>query len=65
MRKRIILLFLDVTIILLATLLAVLLRDNFETPNSQLTGLLPYFCATALTSVMMLSLFGLDAPSGA
>lgn len=60
MRKRIILLFLDVNIILLATLLAVLLRDNFETRVVHLQGLSPYFTATALTSLIVLSLFGLD-----
>ena len=60
MRKRIILLFLDVAIILLATILAVLLRDNFETRALQLQGQLPYFVATALTSLTVLSLFGLD-----
>ena len=60
MRKRIILLFLDVAIIVLATTLAVLLRDNFETRIIQFQGLLPYFTATALTSVIVLSLFGLD-----
>lgn len=60
MQKRIILMFLDVAIIFLATLLAVLLRDNFETRPAQLQGLIPYFVATALTSLVVLSLFGLD-----
>ncbi|MEQ1694729.1 MAG: sugar transferase [Hyphomicrobiaceae bacterium] len=60
MRKRFILLLLDVAIILLATMLAVLLRDNFETRFTQFQGLIPYFAATALTSLIVLSLFGLD-----
>ena len=60
MRKRIILLMLDVAIILIATLLAVLLRDNFETRYSQLEALAPYFKATAFTAVPVLCMFGLD-----
>lgn len=60
MRKRIILLSLDIAIILLATLIAVLLRDNFETRLIQWEGVAPYLKATVVSAVPVLLLFGLD-----
>ena len=59
-RKRIILLSLDIAIILLATLIAVLLRDNFETRLIQWEGVAPYLKATVVSAVPVLLLFGLD-----
>jgi lipopolysaccharide/colanic/teichoic acid biosynthesis glycosyltransferase len=59
-RKRILLLVSDLTVILTATILAILLRDNFETNFARFEAMGPYLKATAFASVPLLCLFGLD-----
>lgn len=56
--KRILLLFIDLCIILFSTIVAVALRDNFETTTTQLMALLPYLGITLATSIPVLLLFG-------
>ncbi len=60
MRKRIILLVVDLIIIMAATVLAILLRDNFETNFAQFEAMGPYLKATAFATVPALCLFRLD-----
>jgi lipopolysaccharide/colanic/teichoic acid biosynthesis glycosyltransferase len=54
------LLLLDIVLILLATLSAILLRDNFETSPARLMEVLPYLISTVAVSALILPLFGIN-----
>lgn len=54
------LLCIDVFIIISATLIGVVLRDNFESSHDRILSLTPYFLATAVSSALVLPLFGLN-----
>src|SRR5262245_38687712 len=60
MRHRLVLTAVDLTLIGLATVCAQLLRDNFETTSYQLQSLIPYLGLTALISIPVLTVFGLN-----
>ena len=53
-------LFIDIILILLATLTAVILRDSFEFSSARLVALVPYFISTAVASAFVLPLFGIS-----
>lgn len=53
-------LFIDIISILLATLAAVVLRDNFEFSSARLVAVTPYFVCTAIASAIVLPLLGVN-----
>lgn len=55
---RLVLLLIDVALIAAATLLALVLRDNFEVSLPRLQALLPYFSATLVAAAVVLVLSG-------
>jgi lipopolysaccharide/colanic/teichoic acid biosynthesis glycosyltransferase len=55
-----VLLFVDVALILLATLLALLLRENFEISAERLAGLMPYLLATLISALAIFPIAGLN-----
>ncbi len=57
--RRSVLLFVDVALMLAATLLAKVLRENFEFPEDRLVDFLPYLLATAAASTILFSAVGL------
>lgn len=54
------LLFVDVVLILVATSIAFALRENFEITELQFEAFLPYLCATAVTSIILIPAAGLN-----
>ena len=60
MRRRGLLLLIDVVLICLATLLALGLRDNFETAPQRLLAYLPYVGFTAVVAVLVILSFGIN-----
>ena len=50
----------DVAIVLMATLFALLLRDNFEPPPHRLPEAIPYLILTAVVSVPVFAMFGIN-----
>ena len=57
---RLKLLFVDIGLIALATLISLQLRENFSVSVSEFLGFLPYFLATVASALIVCSLFGLD-----
>ena len=60
MLKRLLLLLLDLTLVLAATILALLIRENLDPPSGWFPSLLPYLVATGLVTAPVLCIFGLD-----
>jgi lipopolysaccharide/colanic/teichoic acid biosynthesis glycosyltransferase len=54
------LLFIDIFIIMMAILISLVLRDNFESSYERILGLSPYLLATVVSSALVLPLFGLN-----
>src|SRR5258706_14098387 len=57
---RYILLAVDLALILLATLIALALRENFEIAESRFEAFLPYLGATAIMSIILVPIAGLN-----
>src|SRR5882757_4012051 len=57
---RYILLAADVALILLATLIALALRENFDIAESRFEAFLPYLGATAIMSLILVPVAGLN-----
>jgi lipopolysaccharide/colanic/teichoic acid biosynthesis glycosyltransferase len=55
-----VLLGVDVGLILLATTLGFVLRENFEITQDRFQAFLPYFCATAVTAIVFVSVARLN-----
>ena len=60
--RRSVLLGVDLSLILLATLIAFALRENFEIAESRFEAFLPYLGATAITSLILFPAAGLNKP---
>ncbi|MGH1420088.1 MAG: sugar transferase [Hyphomicrobiaceae bacterium] len=60
--RRVICLFLDVLILLSATLLALYLRENFEPATDRFIALVPYLTATTIAGFAVHLLFALPQP---
>ena len=58
--RRLILLNIDGILMVGATLIAKVLRDNFEISGGQIVDFLPYLCTTAISSIIAFSAFGLN-----
>ena len=57
--RRYVLLVVDLALILLATLIAFALRENFEIEEDRLSAFSPYLGATAVAALTLISVFGL------
>jgi lipopolysaccharide/colanic/teichoic acid biosynthesis glycosyltransferase len=53
-------LFIDIVLVLLASIAAVILRDNFEFSIARLLEVAPYFVCTIIASMFALPLFGVN-----
>jgi lipopolysaccharide/colanic/teichoic acid biosynthesis glycosyltransferase len=53
-------LFVDVLLVLLGTVTAVILRDNFELSSARMVALLPYFICTVIAASVVLPAFGIN-----
>jgi lipopolysaccharide/colanic/teichoic acid biosynthesis glycosyltransferase len=58
--RRYVLLILDVTLLVLATACALLLRENFQVAESRLIETLPYFLATLVAGLLIFPMAGLN-----
>jgi lipopolysaccharide/colanic/teichoic acid biosynthesis glycosyltransferase len=58
--KRYLILWLDVFVILVATVLGLVIRDNFEISPARLMELSPYFLATLIASVIAVPAFSIN-----
>jgi lipopolysaccharide/colanic/teichoic acid biosynthesis glycosyltransferase len=58
--RRYVLLLLDVTLLVLATACALLLRENFQVSESRLIETLPYFLATLAAGLVIFPMAGLN-----
>jgi lipopolysaccharide/colanic/teichoic acid biosynthesis glycosyltransferase len=58
--KRLLLFFVDLCLLIIATLIAIILRDNLEFSLNRLTEFSTYFAATALCATVVLPVAGLD-----
>ncbi len=57
-----VLLAVDVALIILATILGFVLRENFDVTQSKFVAFLPYVCATSITAVIFVAAAGLNRP---
>ena len=62
--RWLVLLIVDVALILLATILALFLRENFEVSLSRFTQFTPYLAATLATALFAFPFAGLNRLSG-
>jgi lipopolysaccharide/colanic/teichoic acid biosynthesis glycosyltransferase len=58
--RRLVLLIVDVALLLLATLIALFLRENFEVAPGRLAAFLPYLLATFVTALAVFPIAGLN-----
>ena len=58
--KSFALLTIDVIIVLFATMVAIILRDNFELSYLRIIEMLPYLFATIISSITLMPLFGIN-----
>ena len=58
--KKYILLIFDASLVMLATILSVIVRDNFDISHPRMLVLAPYLIATIVMSIFIISLFGVN-----